>query len=514
MSMMMNELEQIVEEAAPRLKGRSVLSFRDAGPDTFMLIMEEVEGGHPKLLRLLISVRPEMDRVHLTSQRSPKKSQVAQTRLSPRVHDLLENTRLDSLEILNHDRVLKFSFNDRANKRKLLMIVELIGRHANLLIIDQQGVIVDQFREFHGRHRCLIHGAKYVSPPPPKQKSGKKTPPRFEVGIEPPWPEAPLNGVADLYFRKEEFEWEKARLSARLLERVSQALQRQEGMRNRLYQELQATEGAERFKTRGDLLQAHFRLLKRGMSSVEVQDLFDAPGKTIVIPLDAAKDPSENIKALYKRYKKLKNSVEHLTRRIKKTDDAIQSLRLLQAMIPVAEGPDELYRIAEEHGLLPTEKTSMRGKKPLRNDLEAGIRRFYSSDHLTILVGKDGKSNERLTFQVARGNDMWLHCQDAAGSHIVVRKDQAKPVPLDSLIDAGLLAMHFSKRRNSDKAEVIYTERKHLKKIKGAQPGRVRVERFRSLNIIRNPDRLKKILANAENPQIRPCKEPQDEPGP
>ena len=119
---------------------------------------------------------------------------------------------------------------------------------------------------------------------------------------------------------------------------------------------------------------------------------------------------------------------------------------------------------------------------------------LLSSDGLPIYVGKDGAANHKLTFRFARGNDMWFHCRDAAGSHVLIRGERNKSIPLDSLIDAGLLAVHFSKRRGAREAEVMYTQKKHVRPLKGAGPGKVIVDRHKTLNIRSDPDRLKEIL--------------------
>ena len=116
-------------------------------------------------------------------------------------------------------------------------------------------------------------------------------------------------------------------------------------------------------------------------------------------------------------------------------------------------------------------------------------------------MGKDGATNHRLTFRFARGNDMWLHCRDAAGCHVLIRGEKNKSIPLASLMDAGLLAVHFSKRRDAAEAEVMYTQRKHVRPLKGAGPGKVTVERYKSLNIRSDPDRLREILTRKPDPR-------------
>ena len=84
------ELKEVISEAAPLLRGRHLLGFRDGGPDTFLLILEAGEGVYPRLLRLLISVRPGLGRAHLTPRPSPKRNKVPSTRFAARVDEELK----------------------------------------------------------------------------------------------------------------------------------------------------------------------------------------------------------------------------------------------------------------------------------------------------------------------------------------------------------------------------------------------------------------------------------------
>lgn len=497
------EIDLIVEEAVPLLMGRKVVAFRDTGHQSFMFILEDAENNYPRILRLLVSIRPGMDRLHLTPTRSPKKSKVTQTEFSARMQDLLEGRKVEKFKRRPGDRVIKFVFSGQRDEEPLTVIAELIGRHANLLILDESGIILELYREFKGKNRSLIRGAEYAPPPPLNPTSSRDGPrpgakppaPRFAANTESHWPIAPINGAADRLFVKEEAAWEQECFRKRLHNQATQILKRIERSCDRWNAELEEAAKADRFKIHGDLLQSHFHLLKRGMDSIEVPDLFSATGGTLTIPLDDAKEPADNIAACYKRYKKLKDSVEPLNRRLSEATDTARTIRLLRERIAAAEDMEALEAMAKRHRLLPEKKA--RRETGRKKDPSTGLRKFTSSDNRVILVGKDGPTNARLTFQVARGNDMWLHCQNAAGSHVVIRQDGAEPPPLDSLVEAGLLAKHFSKMRAADKAEVIYTQRKNVNKIKGAQPGRVRVNRFKTLNIDNDAERLKKVLDSA-----------------
>jgi predicted ribosome quality control (RQC) complex YloA/Tae2 family protein len=478
MSMNLKELDDVLEEAEPRARGRTVLGFRDAGPDTFMLILE---GEHPQILRFLISVHPGLDRAHLTPRRSPRKNRVKPTPFSARVQEKLEGLRMEEMAIEGKDRVLGIRF------KGYRLVAELIGRHANLLLLDEENRIIELYRTFRGKARLLEKGAAYLPLPAPLRAKRDKR--RFDAGSEPAWSEAPLNGAADVYFLEMENEAREEGLKNRLAHHVKRKVKKLEQLMARLDEEAAAARDADHYKACGDLLQANFHRMKRGQARIEVEDLYTGGERSI--PLDREKDPSENIAVYYKRYKKLKSSVEHLEQR--KLVVASDLERLKEAGARIAEGGD-LEGLAGELGV-ELEKREARRKKPGKPAEEG--RKYVTSDGLFVLVGRDNTSNDRLTFRAARGNDMWLHCQEAAGSHVILRVPKGKPAPLNSLIDAGHLAVHFSKRRGADLAEVIYTPRKYVRKIRGGPAGKVTVERFKTLNIRRDSARLEALLATA-----------------
>jgi predicted ribosome quality control (RQC) complex YloA/Tae2 family protein len=499
--MNLNELKAVISEAAPLVKGRTVLDFRDAGRDCFLLILEAPEYGHPRLLRLLLSVRPGLDRAHLTPRRSPKKTKVNQTEFAARVREALEGAEVRQLGMPERDRLARLDFMTPEGS-KLSLVAELIGRHANLLLLDEKEGIRQLVKEFKGKNRCLVREGKYAPLPPPGTGARSQPKPRFEPRADSCWNDAPMNGAADDFFLNLENRLELEQLERRVLDTIARRLAKKEKRRLRMEEDRKATENADRYRKLGDLLQANFHRLKKGDEALETEDLFDPGSEKIVISLDPTLEPAENIARYYHRYKKLKNGTEHLARLSREAKEEIDKLEALRAKVQATDSCEDLEEIAVELGLVPSVPKAVR--KPGRHQPGPELRKFRTSDGLLLLVGKDGASNDRLTFRTARGNDMWLHCREAAGSHVIVRPAGNKPVPLNSLLDAGLLAKHFSKRRDADKAEVIYTQRKYVRKIRGAAPGRVQVDRFKTLHIERDPERLKKILDTSEGGDAAP----------
>ena len=115
-----------------------------------------------------------------------------------------------------------------------------------------------------------------------------------------------------------------------------------------------------------------------------------------------------------------------------------------------------------------------------------------------LLVGRDNQQNDKLTTRIAKGNDLWFHVgRGYAGSHVVLRVPKGKSASLESLLDAGTLAIHFSKVRGAELEEVIYAQAKHVRKPKGLPPGKVVPSQTKTLRIRREEDRLARLLDSA-----------------
>lgn len=92
---------------------------------------------------------------------------------------------------------------------------------------------------------------------------------------------------------------------------------------------------------------------------------------------------------------------------------------------------------------------------------------YISSDGYHIYVGKNNLQNDELTFSFANGGDWWFHAKGAPGSHVIV-KTNGDELPDRTFEEAGRLAAYYSKSRGSDKVEIDYVEKKHVKKPNGA----------------------------------------------
>jgi predicted ribosome quality control (RQC) complex YloA/Tae2 family protein len=132
-------------------------------------------------------------------------------------------------------------------------------------------------------------------------------------------------------------------------------------------------------------------------------------------------------------------------------------------------------------------------------DLGAGVPglQFHSGPFL-ILVGRNARENDELLRRWTKGNDLWLHTRDYAGGFIFVKNIPGKSVPLETLLDAANLALHFSKGRRAGKADLYYTQVKHLRRARGGRKGLVLPTHEKNIAVALDESRLDRLLSRAD----------------
>ena len=97
-------------------------------------------------------------------------------------------------------------------------------------------------------------------------------------------------------------------------------------------------------------------------------------------------------------------------------------------------------------------------------------------------AGKSSQNNDLLTMKHARPNDLWFHARGSGGSHVVLKSGSGKgEISKRAIEEAASIAAYYSKMKNASTVPVAMTERKYVRKPKGAPPGTVTLEREKVL---------------------------------
>ena len=260
-------------------------------------------------------------------------------------------------------------------------------------------------------------------------------------------------------------------------------------------QDWRRSEGGEELLRQGELLKASLGECRRGMESVRVRDWAAEDESWIEIALDPKLDPHENLEALFKRAKKKVRSQEQVLERLEEQREQLRELNEIEALVEDADTA-ALEGLAGRLRALGIEIEapirSAGGKKkaaPRAPRLPYHV--YRSRDGLEIRVGRGARDNDALTFKHCRGNEWWLHVQDYAGSHVVVKTEGE--LPEQTLLDAGTLAILASKAKKNSRAEGSYTRRKNVIKPRGAPAGQVLLKSHRTVLVRVEAERIERL---------------------
>jgi predicted ribosome quality control (RQC) complex YloA/Tae2 family protein len=117
---------------------------------------------------------------------------------------------------------------------------------------------------------------------------------------------------------------------------------------------------------------------------------------------------------------------------------------------------------------------------------------FRRGDWL-IMVGRDAAENDALLRRHVKGGDLWLHVRDFPGSYVFIKQRSGKSFPLEIMLDAGNLAIFYSKGRNNGEGDLFYTPVKYLRRAKNGPKGLVLPTQEKNLHIKLDEKRLREL---------------------
>jgi predicted ribosome quality control (RQC) complex YloA/Tae2 family protein len=502
----------LLAEAVRPLEGALPLSrggWRFPDARTAVLPLQSGEGGRAQAL--WIFSRPPTPRLGLRdevpaggSPHTPFQEQLVARAAGP-----VTAVRQQAL-----DRVVELSFGESEGfvpQPPVTLVAELTGRNANLVLLDVGRVILGVERVVlaeRNRYRELRPGLAY-RPPPPYRKLDPRTASmealaealsgarlrdvRSRVdGIGPQLAKALAAGTGLEAGARLEGETLRRVVGAvqELAARPSAWLERAGGfaglaeerqrdrreratavvrevLRRRLELAERRLEDASRAQRRAveavslreeaDLLMAYPSTVSQGARRVSLT-AFDGSERTL--DLDPSLDVFGNARKRYDRARRLEERAERAARERPQLErERFEAERELAGLSEL--DVEELERRAKA---LSEDRRQHRRRGP-------GVR-FRDPHGFEVVVGRNARENEAVTFAVGRSRDLWLHVQGLTGAHVIVRAE-SREVPFETVLFAARLAAGFSPARQSDNVAVDYTQRKNVWKVKGQPPGTV-----------------------------------------
>lgn len=512
-------------------------------------VLFQVHGNYGKQ-QLLVSTHSEYNRLLFTKRSYPTPAEPGNFVMLLRKY--LEGSIIESIEQAGLDRWCTFHIrrhNMLGDLEYLSMYVELMGKYANIILVNQDGIIIDALKRippFENQKRVIQPNVRFTPTEPQEKKDPFVTHivdesmsltkqfagfspflsreveyrlsngesfvdimseiersdslyisetndtlfhciPLTSIGA---CKKYPLFEAFDiLYYHKEEKERIKS-ISGDIYHFVKKELKHQTTKLPRLLQSFDEAKDCEKWKIYGDLLYSHNIVDTKGKKLIALQSWED--GSLIQVPLDEKLDGKANARKCFTKYNKFKKGQIYLQEQITICENEIAYFEGLLEQLDMADF-DTALEIREElikqNYLKEKKQRKPKKQKQKKNNLPH-ITSLVLPNEIRISFGKNNLQNEALTWHSARKNEYWFHAKDYHGAHVVVHSDQMDE---ETIRYAAMIAAYYSKGRYSSSVPVQYCLVKDLKKIPGAKPGMVQLTTYKTIYIDPEEETLQKI---------------------
>ena len=442
--------------------------------------------------KLYININPQVYHLAFMSPQNEKRRNLIIPNKPPMFCMLLrkyiEGARIIDAKIPDNERILEFHFetyDEIGEKRFLVLAIELMGKHSNIILYDKESSIIIGCAHNVGaeksRYRELQGGLKYILPPKgavtlsnelkyqfsglnqdkinsylraetyaPACNVDRYT--LFKELLPDSKPEDSVNSMLDNYYskfqEKQNIDSEKSFLGENVFAKVKKT----KTSIDKINQLLKKRDNTDKYKLYGELLTANLFQKADYIDSIEVYDYINQ--KNAVIELDSTKTLNENAQRYYKLYTKSKQTKEKSAEMLQKLNLEKDYLENILYSIELSSTIEELAEIKQELGIAEPRKTD---KKQGSEITKLEINGFE------VFVGKNNKQNDYIVSKLAKDEDYWFHTKACAGSHVLLRVQGNEPDE-KTLFECCRLAREYSSAKQPSKVGVIYTKAKYLKK--------------------------------------------------
>ncbi|MBX9850529.1 MAG: NFACT RNA binding domain-containing protein, partial [Cytophagaceae bacterium] len=212
-----------------------------------------------------------------------------------------------------------------------------------------------------------------------------------------------------------------------------------------------------------DVIMANLTNIPANAEKIKLFDFYNNRDMEVCLKKDMS--PQKYAETLYKKSKNRPKEIEMLKEQIRKREEEVILLKTDAGLIAGIESYKLLEPLVEKY-LNSADKSEKEETERFKT---------YEYSGFKIFVGRNAGNNDELTQKFAHKNDLWLHAKDVAGSHVVIQHQSGKKFPKNVIEYAASLAAYYSKRKNESLCPVVYTEKKYVRKVKGAAKGEVMV---------------------------------------
>lgn len=543
-------LKKVTNELSSCLTGGKINKVFE--PSNNEIVLGIYSGG--KNYALLCNISSSSYRIHLTTTSKPNPLNAPNFCMLLRKH--LIGYRIKSILTPGLERLVIIElegYNELNDLQSKKLIIELMGKHSNIILLNDNDKIIDSLRHLDissGSLRDIMPARTYEMPTSEKNDFYKTNRKQFiekingsiiesicnsftgfsncfvssmleDIGIsDTDYTENDLNVVYDtisnilanlettkisLYrtgkdyciankacedslqanFFLDDFYFQKEKNEGiivyrnNLLKLVLTALKKVSKKISNINSKLKECENMDTFRIYGELITSNLYRIDDSIkkSSIVLNNYYDE-NKEIDIPLDNTITVSYNAKKYFKKYHKLKNTLEIVS---SQKIDAENELNYLESIVYELESAtsidelDEIYQEISENGIFkPQEKSNAKKNKVNKRKAHDEFEPItFTVDGFILYVGKNNKQNDYITTKLGKNEDLWFHTKDIRGSHCLLKCNGSSNVEEHTILTCAQIAAFYSKAKLSSNVPVDYCFVKHVKKPNGAKPGMV-----------------------------------------
>jgi predicted ribosome quality control (RQC) complex YloA/Tae2 family protein len=295
------------------------------------------------------------------------------------------------------------------------------------------------------------------------------------LGWEMLQPVTNLQVLLNQYYTAALNQQEFLQLRQQLTQKLKNLLEKLQTKADNFSDRLQQSDQADEYRQQADLLMAHLQDWEPGMKKITLADF--ETGEPVTIVLEPEKNAVQNAQSLYKRSGKLKRARGAVEPLLADVNAEIAYLQQVEAAIVQIEryhtdaDLEALKEIREELIQQRYLEDSEYTRRSDTNTASTNFHRYHTPSGFELLIGRNNRQNDYLTFRFAGDYDLWFHAQEIPGSHVLLRLDPGAVPDIADLQLTADFAAYYSRSRQSDQVPVVYTEPKYVYKPKGAKPG-------------------------------------------
>lgn len=374
---------------------------------------------------------------------------------------------------------------------KYRLIYELLCKQVNVLLVDEKDMILANMFYYLNSKRKNLTNSNYIFPETIlkygkyMKNLEKELQIQYETSYKPllysnnlftyneflklPYKEfKSLNEGLNFYFTNNNETSLLENKKKPLYKFVNKNIERLENILKKIPEDIDKNKNYEEYKIKADILLSNIYLIKQ-QTQVTLMNYYT--NEYISIDIDNKISPSKNVENLYQKYAKCKRRQEQLQKRLVEIEGQLKYYK------------EQLHYIDNENDILGLEEIEKElgiQKKDKLKSTRQSKRDLYKVEYekAIIYIGRNSIENEKITFEIANPNDLWLHIKDVPGSHVIVKCEN---ITDDIIFYAAKLAVENSKNKIS--GTVDYCLKKYVKKNNKLGTGQVTYTHYKSIEI-------------------------------